>query len=77
MALDPQYDANVRGSIGDCERRLHKAQEALANAVESLDQDDPEGAKHALDEAALQSEAATGEIGTTQAALKVARERSA
>ena len=74
MAADV-YD-RVRGSIADVERRLVRAQEALGEAVESLDHEDPEGARYALDEAGARVEAAGEEAEATRRALAVARDRS-
>ncbi len=75
VAFSPEHDQHVRGAITDIERRLNKVKEEVAAAVESLDHDDPEGARFALDEVVSGIEAAGKEAGLAQAALKAAREQ--
>jgi hypothetical protein len=58
VPFPPEQDQHVRGSIADLERRLSEAQASIANAVQSLDHDDPDGARYALDEAESHIEAA-------------------
>jgi hypothetical protein len=77
MPLPDEQDRNVRGSIADVARRLNKAQASLEDVVVSLDHDDPEGARFALDEAESQIEAAGKEARTTNHALRAARDREA
>ena len=75
MPLQPQQKQDLRGSIGDAEKRLVQAQEALGQAIESLDQDDPEGARSWLDEAERRIAAAARDAHTTSHALVAARDR--
>jgi hypothetical protein len=60
--------------MADVVRRLNKAKDSLDAAVVSLDNNDPEGARYALDEVESQIKAASGEARTTSHALAVARD---
>ncbi len=75
--LSDDQNRHVRGSIADVERRLNGAKDALGQALVSLDNADPEGARYALDEAELEIVAAGREAHNTNQALAIARERSA
>jgi hypothetical protein len=68
-----EQDKDVRGSIADIDRRLGKAKASLDDAVLSLNRDDPEGARYALDEAESQIQAAGRDALTAKDALKRAR----
>ena len=76
MPRDDNQVEHVRGSIGDCERRIQAAQDALASAFRSLDGGDLDSTQIWLDEAVSQTESAGKDLGTTLLALRVAQERS-